>query len=125
MIKGLEHVGIRVRDMERSLQFYQEVLGLQLRSREKINEKVELAFLFHPNQPDMEVELIQGEEDGRMSTGRVHHLAFLVENMEDALAKLKGAGVKLEHEEPQVVLGNIKIAFFEGPDGEVLELMER
>jgi lactoylglutathione lyase len=56
----------------------------------------------------------------------VNHLAFTVENITAELERLKEAGVKLVDEEPRVILnGTVKIAFFQGPNGEKLELVER
>lgn len=124
MIKRFEHVGIRVTNIERSLTFYQEVLGLQLRLRAPLNEEVELAFLSHPNQPDFEVELIC-RNNMPDKEGLVNHLAIRVEKMEDELARLKQLGVIIKDETPRTILNGVKIAFFEGPDGEVLELVER
>jgi lactoylglutathione lyase len=120
----MEHVGIMVKDMDESLNFYQNILGLELRSREWLNEKVELAFLFFPEQPSAEVELVYG---GPVENeGIVNHLAFRVENIEAELARFKNAGVKLVDEEPRSILNDtVKIAFFQGPNGEKLELVER
>ncbi len=120
----MEHVGIMVKDMDESLAFYQNILGLQLRSREWLNDTVELAFLFFPEQPSVEVELLLGGPVE--SEGIVNHLAFTVKNMEAELERLKEAGVKLVDEEPRSILNNtVKIAFFQGPNGEKLELVER
>ncbi|UOF92430.1 VOC family protein [Fodinisporobacter ferrooxydans] len=124
MIKRFEHVGILVSDMERSLAFYKEVFGLQLRLRAALNEQVELAFLYHPDQPDFEVELIGGKAMDAKE-GFVNHLAVRVENIDAAMERLKQLGVKMRDEVPRVILNRVKIAFFEGPDGEALELVER
>jgi lactoylglutathione lyase len=120
----MEHVGIMVNDMDESLAFYQNILGLELRSREWLNDSIELAFLFFPEQPSVEVELVYG---GPVENeGIVNHLAFTVENIEAELIRFKEAGVKLVDEEPQSILnGTVKIAFFQGPNGEKLELVER
>ena len=120
----MEHVGIMVNDMDESLAFYQNILGLELRSREWLNDSIELAFLFFPEQPSVEVELVYG---GPVENeGIVNHLAFTVENIEAELVRFKVAGVKLVDEEPQSILnGTVKIAFFQGPNGEKLELVER
>lgn len=120
----MEHVGIMVKDMDESLAFYQNILGLELRNREWLNENVELAFLFFPEQPSVEVELVYG---GPVENeGIVNHLAFTVENIDAELERLKEAGVKLVDEEPRIILnGTVKIAFFQGPNGEKLELVER
>ncbi|WP_077567444.1 VOC family protein [Paenibacillus ihbetae] len=56
----IEHVGIMVNDMNEYLAFYQNILGLKLRKREWLNETVELAFLFFPEQPSVEIELVHG-----------------------------------------------------------------
>ncbi|MCM3768292.1 VOC family protein [Neobacillus niacini] len=119
----MEHVGIVVKDMDESLAFYQNILGLELRNRERLNDSVELAFLFFPEQPSVEVELVYGGHGE--GEGIVNHLAFTVENIEAELARLKEAGVKLVDEEPRSLLnGTVKIAFFQGPNGEKLELVE-
>jgi lactoylglutathione lyase len=120
----MEHVGIMVNDMDESLAFYQNILGLELRNREWLNDTIELAFLFFPEQPSVEVELIYG---GPVENeGIVNHLAFRVENIEAELVRFKEAGVKLVDEEPLSILnGTVKIAFFQGPNGEKLELVER
>jgi lactoylglutathione lyase len=120
----MEHVGIMVNDMDESLAFYQNILGLELRNREWLNDSIELAFLFFPEQPSVEVELVYG---GPVENeGIVNHLAFTVENIEAELVRFKEAGVKLVDEEPQSILnGTVKIAFFQGPNGEKLELVER
>lgn len=120
----LEHVGIMVNNMDESLAFYQNILGLKLRNREWINDSVELAFLYFPEQPSVEVELVYGNQvEGE---GIVNHLAFTVENIEAEIARFKEAGVTLVDEVPRTILKDeVKIAFFEGPNGEKLELVER
>lgn len=124
MINKLEHVGIMITDMDTSLAFYTSVFGFVLRHREKLNETIELAFLHHPGQPDMEIELVSGRNIEHIE-GRVHHIAFRVSNIEEELIRLKGMEVELMDQEPRLVMGNVKIAFLKGPDGEVLELVER
>jgi lactoylglutathione lyase len=124
MIKGLEHVGIRVSDMEKSLAFYQEVLGLSLRRRVQLNDEVELAFLHHPEQPSVEVELIVGRE-AEHAEGKVHHLAFRVEDIDAEIERFKELGVDITDQASKVILGNVHIFFFKGPDGEILELVQR
>ena len=120
----MEHIGIMVKDMDESLAFYQNILGLKLRNREWLNDTVELAFLYFTEQPSVEIELVYGVQVE--NEGIVNHLAFTVEDIEAELARLKEAGVKLVDEEPRSILkDNVKIAFFEGPNGEKLELVER
>lgn len=124
MILRAEHVGIHVSDLERSLQFYSDIFGFKLRRRAKVADTVELAFLAHPGQPDFEIELIAGpvmEHD----EGKVNHLAFRVSNIEATVNELREKGVQFDTPEPRTVLGDVKIIFFKGPDGEKLELVER
>lgn len=120
----MEHVGIIVNDMEESLEFYQNILGLELRKREWLNDTIELSFLFFPEQPSVEIELVYGSQVE--NEGIVNHLAFTVENIETVLSRFKEAGVKLVDDEPRSILNDtVKIAFFQGPNGEKLELVER
>jgi lactoylglutathione lyase len=124
-VKKLEHIGVVVKDMEESIRFYTEMLGMQLDRREKLNEKVELVFLNFPGQESVEVELIYNEEEGLVPNGLVNHIAFTVEDIRAELARLKEAGVKLIDEEPRTILNGIQIAFFYGPSGERLELFQK
>lgn len=121
----MEHVGIKVKDMDESLAFYQNILGLELRNREWLTDSVELAFLYFPDQPSVEIELVYG--GGSVDNeGIVNHLAFTVENIKAELLRLKQAGIQLVDEEPRSILNDtVKIAFFQGPNGEKLELVER
>lgn len=121
MLRKAEHIGINVSDMDRSIKWYTEVLGLTLRSRVRLNDTVELAFL---PLGDTELELVwrQGQVvDG--SEGVVNHLAFTVDDVAAVLAHLRTHGVKLLNEEPvHIPALGARIAFFHGPDGEKLEL---
>lgn len=123
MVMRAEHVGINVSDMDKSLHFYSEVLGFQLRRRAHVAPEVELAFLFHPDQPDFEIELVGRPIDTDL--GKVNHLAFRVENIEAEVQRLTALGVEFTTEEPSLILGDTKVIFFKGPDGEKLELVER
>ncbi|WP_167577954.1 VOC family protein [Ammoniphilus sp. YIM 78166] len=124
MIKRLEHVGVFVQDMERSIHFYQEAFGLLVRRREFISPQVELCFLYFEESPEVEVELVCGPSI-ESSEGLVNHLAFRVTNIEAELNRLEQLGAELVDRAPRTILGNVKIAFMKGPNGEKLELVER
>ncbi|MEI7026920.1 VOC family protein [Paenibacillus sp. y28] len=124
MIHKLEHIGIRVSDMDASIRFYTEVLGLQLACRKPLADGVELAFLCFPGSENIELELIGRGTEGLSSDGIVHHVAFTVSDIEAEVARLRELGVKLISEEPKVILDGVKIFFFYGPDGEQLELFQ-
>lgn len=121
MLRKIEHVGIQVRNLDRSIGFYTEVLGLTLRKRVRLNETTELAFL---PLGDSEIELIcKSTEYIFAKEGIVNHLTFRVDDVAASLDHLRKHGVELIHQQPLFMekLGT-RIAFFWGPDGEKLEL---
>lgn len=124
MIKRLEHVGIMVKNMDQSIKFYQEAFGLAIRAREQMNPDVELCFLYFPNSPEVEVELISGRPIEN-EEGRVNHLAFRVQNISEEISLLVELGAEPLDKEARTILGNVKIAFLKGLNGEKLELVER
>jgi lactoylglutathione lyase len=124
MIRKLEHVGILAEDLDRSIRFYTELLGLKLVERVRFNEKVELAFLSFPGQEDVQVELIGRDPAGMPQEGLVNHLAFTVDDIEAVIEKLRSHGVDISEEWPRTILDGRKNAFFYGPSGEKLELFQ-
>ncbi len=123
MLQKVEHVGVQVRDLDRSIKFYTEVLGLTLRQRVWLNETTELAFL---PLGESEIELVcKSGEYSFAKEGIVNHLTFRVDDIAGTLQRLRGHGVELIHQQP-LSLANlgVRIAFFWGPDGEKLELFE-
>lgn len=125
MIVKLEHIGIRTDDMDRSIQFYTEVLGMKLVERVPLDETTELAFLSFPGQEDVQVELIARSIEGMAVEGLVNHLALTVEDIDAVINKLKQHGVAISDEWPKTILDGRKIAFFNGPSGEKLELFQK
>jgi len=113
------HIGIRVRDLERSLKFYQNILGGELISKKEM-EGVSLAFLKFGN---LELELIDKEKYDYLPNGIIEHIAFRVDNFEAEIKRLRDLEVKFLMEKP-IDFGDCRIIFFEGPDGEHLEFME-
>lgn len=124
MLRKVEHVGIQVRNLDRSIKFYTEVLGLPLRKRVRLNETTELAFL---PLGEFEIELIcKSTEYTYAKEGIVHHLGFTVDDVAGVLDRLRKHGVELIHEQPLFLEKmDVHIAFFWGPDGEKLELLQR
>ncbi|GAA0329943.1 VOC family protein [Bacillus carboniphilus] len=125
-ISKIEHVAIIVKDMDKAIDFYQEVFDFFLRARGD-TAKRELAFLRHSNNDDVEIELIRDLEpqDGQYSgSGIVNHLAFTVENLEDAVNYYKDKGIKFNSEKVNVSIDGSRNIFFNGPNGELLQLVE-
>lgn len=124
MIRKVEHIGIWVKNMDESIRFYTEVLGLKLAERVRLEEDLELGFLAFPGTEDVELELISRGYVGQPDNGIVHHIAFTVNDIEAEVERLKQLGVRMLDETPRVILNGVKIAFFFGPDGERLEFFQ-
>lgn len=124
MLQKVEHIGIQVRDLDRSIRFYTETLGLPLRKRVRLNETTELAFL---PLGESEIELIcKSTEYTFAKEGIVNHLTFTVDDVAGTLELLRKHGVELIHEQPLLLESvGARIAFFRGPDGEKLELFSK
>jgi lactoylglutathione lyase len=124
MIRKLEHIGVMVKDMNASIRFYTEVLGMRLVKRKALKDGAELSFLSFPDSDNIEIELIGRGHDGLPDNGIVHHIAFTVSDIQAEIDRLKGLGVKLVDETPRTILDGDLIAFFFGPDGERLEFFQ-
>lgn len=124
MIRKLEHIGVRVKDMDASVAFYTNVIGMRLVNRVRLNEELELAFLSLPGDERVQIELIGNGNDSIPDRGKVDHIAFTVSDIEAEAERLKKAGVRVLDDQPRAILDGVKIFFFTGPDGEVLELFQ-
>ncbi len=113
----LDHVGIYVKDLVKSVVFYGEVFGFQVaRTMETSTSKI--AFL---DVGGGILELIQRPGAPGKSEGPWSHVAFKVDDYDAMESKLEGLGLELR----KVVLGDgSRIAFFKDPDGHDIEIME-
>jgi methylmalonyl-CoA/ethylmalonyl-CoA epimerase len=133
-ILKVDHVGIAVNNLEETLKFYEDVLGLKCEGTEVVEEqKVKVAFL---PVGDTELELLESTtEDGPIAKfiaknggrGGIQHVAVRVDNIENAIEEDKAKGYKMIDETPRYGAGNARIAFChpKGTDGVLLELSER
>ena len=120
LFQGVEHIGIKANDLEKSIQFYREVLNFTFLHRFKPG-KVELAFL---ELGGTVVELVEVIDGHRFEDGVVNHLALRVSSIHQAIEHLKAHQIELSSSEP-VALGNGRFNFFfRGPSGEKLELYQ-
>lgn len=126
-ISGLSHIGIFVRDMKTSLEFY-TIMGFECYSKADVQNKdgvVRLAFL---RCGSCEIELIQYPIYNERKDGSVDHIALRVGNIDAMIRRLIDCGVTFDSNEPAVIPtlfdNGIKNIFFRGPDGERLELVE-
>jgi len=124
VIERMKHVGVYVSDLERSIVFYRDVLGLELAEKLAVSEDLQLAFMKVPGDDGVAVELVWGKSVSNRD-GKVNHIAFQVHDIEEVLEGLKKAGVELENQVPRDILdGKMRVVFFRGPDGERLEMVE-
>ncbi len=115
----LHHTAILVGDLERSIDFYCRLFGFRVVERGEFDGDP-LAFLVIRGGL---IELVQ-EGAGNLPEGVVNHIAFLVDDLPAEMTRLRLAGVPFLDEEPVPVYSGARIAFCEGPDGELIELME-
>jgi lactoylglutathione lyase len=124
-IKKIEHVGLQVRSLENSITFYTEVIGLELLGTLVHNDpSIRLAFLGFKNSKETELELIEGYNPDLPAEGKVHHLAFAVDELEPEIERLRGLNVSFIDKEITTLPNGSRYFFFHGPDGEWLELFE-
>ena len=129
-IKGLNHVAVVVNDIESSLLFWRDAMGIDLDHIEEVgSEKVTVAFL---PVGESEVELLKPMAD---DTGvakflaekgpGLHHLCFEVDDISAMITSLKEKGVRLINEEPKILPGR-KMAFIhpKSTGGVLVELYE-
>ena len=82
-VRKLEHVGIMVKDLEKSITFYTEIVGLtHLYTMPHSNGIIGLAFLAGAEAQESEIELIEGYNGELPAEGRTHHVAFTVDDVE-------------------------------------------
>ncbi len=123
MIKKYLHTRFRVSDMEASLRFYGDVLGLKVIERKTSPRGSQLAFLEAPGS-DSEIELCAFPASGRVEVPEdLVHLAFQVESLDECMARLKEAGAPIT-EGPIETSDGTKFIFTEDPDRYEIELMQ-
>ena len=131
-VKHIDHIGVAVKSIEQAGKFYTDGLGLRIEDEETVVEqKVNVAFI---PITDSEVELLESTEpDGPVAKfidnkgEGVQHIAFRVENIEEALEELKEKGIRLIDRKPRKGAGGAKIAFIHPKEtyGIMLELCQR
>ena len=123
-VKKLLHTRMRVSDMEQTIQFYTDVLGLEVLERKVSPRGSHLAFLKVPNSEEL-IELTSFPPSGPVRVQEdLVHLAFQVESLDDTIASLNAQGVKVTDGPTQTSSGS-RFIFIDAPDGYEVELIER
>jgi lactoylglutathione lyase len=123
-VKKLLHTRMRVSDMEQTIRFYTEVLGLEVLERKTSPRGSHLAFLKVPNSEEL-IELTSFPPSGPVKVQEdLVHLAFQVESLDDSIASLNAKGVKVTDGPMQTSSGS-RFIFINAPDGYEIELIER
>lgn len=123
---GFHHVSMRVKDLEKSMKFYKEALGFE--ERYSWGEAPKRTVLLDTGDGNY-FEISQGETDQVYGDGIYHHLALRADDCGAALERARAAGVEVTVETRDVNLRTeppipIRIAFFKGPDGELIEFFQ-
>lgn len=114
--KGLDHMAIAVKDLDRAIALYQGTFGLKLVKVEDVPEQqVRVAIfgeglgrveLICPTTPDSGVaRFLEKRGEG------IHHMCLAVEDLEEAIAHLKSEGAQVIDERPKIGAGGAKVAF--------------
>jgi lactoylglutathione lyase len=122
------HTMLRVADLERSLRFYTEVLGMRLLRRKDYPEgKFTLAFVGYGDETDTAViELTHNWGVDKYELGNAFgHIAVAVDDAYKACEEVKRRGGKVTREAGPMKHGTTVIAFIEDPDAYKIELIER
>jgi len=122
------HTMLRVGDLDRSVRFYTEVLGMKLlRTTDRPDQKYSLAFVGYDDEAKTAVlELTYNYGVERYDLGTAYgHVALAVPDAAKACAEVKRRGGKVTREAGPVKGGTTVIAFVEDPDGYKIELIER
>jgi methylmalonyl-CoA/ethylmalonyl-CoA epimerase len=130
-VKAVHHVAVVVDDMEKSLSFWRDALGMELHElRDVPAEKSQVAFL---PLGGSELELVKPTSDdsgiARYLAKRgpgLHHICVEVDDMEGMLAQLKSRGIRLLNEEPRLAEDGRKYAFVhpESTNGVLVEIYQ-
>jgi len=116
------HTMVRVTDLDRSLEFYCDHLGLQVIGRKDYpNGRFTLVFLGAPENPEAQIELTYNWDPEEYTIGRSFgHLAYEVDNIYDLCAKLMKAGITINRP-PR----DGRMAFVRSPDLISIELLQK
>lgn len=130
MVKKIDHLGVAVKSLDAAVEFYKS-LGLQVTHTEEVpSQKVKVAFikigdtnieLLEPTSPDSPIaKYLEKNREG------IHHVSYIVDDIQKTLDGLKAAGVPLINETPVEGAHNMLVAFIhpKGTNGVLTEISQ-
>lgn len=133
MIRDIDHIAIVVRNIETKLPLYTKVLGFRLKNIEDVPHMNVRVAMLETSDGTTQIELVQPTVEGTgvarflEKKGEViHHLCFLVNDLQKELNRLKSTGTRLIHETPQKGKAGSLVAFLhpESCGGMLIELKQ-
>ncbi len=129
MLQQIDHIGIAVRNLDDTIAFYRDVMGLEVSATELFNG-MKIAFL---RIGDSELELLEditpngaiAHHIAKRGEG-LQHVAYRVSNIEQALAAMRAKGITLIDEQPRPGARNARVAFLHptSTKGVLIEFVE-
>ena len=133
VLENLYHVAIAVRNLDEAERLYEKALGLKVAHREVVEDQGVRTSMLVPEKGGTAVELLE-PLDGESPISKflekrgegIHHICFLVDDIEAALERLKKDGVKLIDEKPRPGSYHSRVAFIhpKAMNGVLIELAE-
>ncbi|MCD6090522.1 MAG: methylmalonyl-CoA epimerase [Bacteroidales bacterium] len=114
--KSIEHIGIAVKNLKESIKYYEDILGIECYALEEVtDQKVKTAFF---KIGEVKIELLESTDPegpiGKFIEAKgpgVHHLAFAVDDVQQALVDVQEKGIRLIDKAPRQGAENLKIGF--------------
>jgi lactoylglutathione lyase len=123
-VKKLLHTRMRVSDLDQTIRFYTDVLGLEVLERKTSPRGSHLAFLKVPNSEEL-IELTSFPPSGPVTVQEdLVHLAFQVDSLDDTITTLTAKGIRVT-DGPTTTSSGSRFIFIDAPDGYEVELIER
>jgi len=133
MIKAIDHIGILTKDLQKSVEFYTDMLGFSISAKIEMEDAGFSAIFVEKNGGKIELMGYRNEIPKRsagieikLGEGSIpinDHITFSVDDLGATVSELKEKGVKFGLETPELK-GGMKLASFKDPNGVLIELVE-
>lgn len=131
-VLGIEHIAVAVNDMDNPSNFFGNLLGINNTSKEEVEDQKVITDIYDTGSGKIELLKATAEDSpitkflSKRGQG-VHHVAFLVDDLQLALAELAEAGVELIDSKPRVGAEEMLIAFLhpKSTSGVLVELCQK